>query len=676
MLTLMTVLLVAVVGIRRRRRTTAGKPRLRARTRSVILVSAILAFNMTPGTSAEAKSRHSIPDIPNPCTDILGKIPSMPYLPEACDKVFDAVDRAVRNACTDAPDIQRPGAGLVGAVDPSRGHGSEGSVYRDYGYAGMVWQVYDDNCVLPKPVTDPMTTIDTWTGNQLFNLGKFVVGVTNSLHYALYDGRILERLNNKVKDLAQQVFDNIYLKLAGLFLLVLAVLMFRHIWRGDLASVSKRALFALCGMWFASSTVVMVGNYGRIDDTIVGVTTGIQNGFVEPEKKGDARDTLPTELHTKVVYDNWLRGEFGSPDTEQARKLGRTLLDAQAWTWEQEAQSTNEKSRNQTENGKKSRYKQFVYQLGPTAGTFTGTDGSRMGAGFLSFLQALVYSLFQLFAKFAVLLAQLLLRILTLTAPIIGLVAVVHHEILRRVGKAAAAVVLNVLVLAILAGVHSKFLQLIFGPGMNLSLTVQMLLGAIVTLVFIRAGRPLQRIWQMVDLSMGAVGISNPTAERTRRTRPNRPSHNSASAQGGFWSGVRERANGKEKTRTVTAGRPEARPPVPAVAQPRHTGNSPAGATRSSTSNARRRRTVILEGNDKAANRRNVHDDVHATPKRAMMTPNTAPAGDRDYGRPKNLDYKGPRTQLVYRPSTGRVEPAPSQQPRSTLSDSEAPQTR
>ena len=57
----------------------------------------------------------------------------------------------------------------------------------------------------------------------------------------------------------------------------------------------------------------------------------MQEGFLAQVGVGD-RDTLPTVLVDQVVYHNWLRGEFGSPDVPQARQLGRNLLRAQTFT--------------------------------------------------------------------------------------------------------------------------------------------------------------------------------------------------------------------------------------------------------------------------------------------------------------------------------------------------------
>jgi hypothetical protein len=484
-----------------------------------------------------------------------------------------------------APFPERPGAGMAGAIDPPQGNGLRGgkgsdvpytdekfpnSPYRDHGYAGMIWHVYDPNCNEPLSISNPSTTIDTWAGNELFNIGKNIVAATNSLHYTLYQGGVLGGLNDQIGKAASAVFDNVFVQLFSIFMLILAVGMFRQIWRGDLASVSKRTLWAFAGMWLAASTLVLVNNYDAVDRLIVDTTTGIQNGFEDPGRDDVQQHVLPTELHTRVVYENWLRGEFGKPDDPKALQFGRRLLADQAWTRDDLVSGRD--GNDQAEAAKRADYQKIYNELGAAQGYFTGTEGSRTGAGFLGFLQAIVYSFFQFLAKLAVLLAQLLLRIFTLAAPVIGLVALIHHDILRKVGKAVGAVVLNVLILAVLAGIHFRFLQMIFGPDVHLSMLTQMLLAGIVTLVFLMVGRPFKRMWQMVELSVGAVGASVPTAgglfSRFRRSK-------GTAAQRGpqdeFWDNLRDEELAGDTVAT-TGGRlrrprPEATGPVTATAE-------------------------------------------------------------------------------------------------------------
>jgi hypothetical protein len=440
-------------------------------------------------------------------------------------------------ACGEAPNPERPGSGMVGAIDPAQGHGEDGSAYIDYSYAGMVWNVYQTDCGPLSGITDPNSTIDTWAGNQLFNIGKNIVGATNSLHYTVMEGGLLNPIYNAVKAGADKVYNNIYGQLFGLAALLLAIAMFRNIWRGDLSTVSKRGLYALAAVWLAASSFALLRYFDPIDKAIVQTSTNIQAGFVDDSNNRVVRDVLPTNLHEQVVYKNWLRGEFGSPDSPQAQRFGKPLLDAQAFTWTQIRNGDDAKQ--EVVDGKKGAYKNISTQLGPATGYFTGDDGSRTGAGFLALLQSLVYSLFQLFAKASVLLAQVMIRLFALTAPLIGLVALLHHDILRRVAKLAGAVGFNLIVLSVLAGIHALLLQAIFDASGSLSMLTQMVMAGLITILLFMVGRPSRRLWQMVEMSVSMVGAAVPTPQGGIFSRFRR-SQSGPTPQDAFWRNVRE----------------------------------------------------------------------------------------------------------------------------------------
>ncbi|MEU8636755.1 magnesium transporter [Amycolatopsis sp. NPDC048633] len=439
-------------------------------------------------------------------------------------------------ACGEAPNPERPGAGMVGAIDPPEGHGEPNSAYIDYGYAGMVWNTFETDCS-GISLTPAGSTLDTWGGTQLFSLGKNIVGATNSLHYTVLEGGLLNPIYAAVKSGAEKVYNNIYAQLFGLVALILSIMMFRNIWRGDLAAVSKRALYALAGIWLAASSLAMLRYFDPIDKAIVQTTTNIQAGFVDESGDRIVRDILPTQLHTQIVYNNWLRGEFGTPTAPQAEQYGKPLLDAQAFT---RNQLVNGDDANQSViDGKKNAYKDISTKLGPATGYFTGEAGGRTGAGFLSLGQALVYSLFQLLAKASVLLAQVLIRLFALTAPLIGLVALLHPEILRRVLKVAGGVAFNLVVLSVLAGVHALLLQAIFDAGNSLNMLTQMVLAGLITVLLFMVGRPVRRLWQMVEMSVSMVGAAVPSPgggifSRFKRNRTG------PTPQDEFWQNVRD----------------------------------------------------------------------------------------------------------------------------------------
>ena len=292
--------------------------------------------------------------------------------------------------CKQPPNPERPGSGMVGAIDPTPLQaGAPNSAYHEVGYAGLVWHTYDLGCG-PSGLRNPNAVIDTWTGNLLFDVGKAIVGATNGLHYALSDGGLLAPLNDLIVSGTVALYDSVYAPWFGLVALLLAIVLFRSIWRGDLAAVSKRAAWALAGIWLAAATYLTPLLYTQVlDGVLVEGSNDVRSGFLH-EVGIDQRDALPTLLHDQIIYRNWLRGEFGSPDGPQAAQLGRDLLRAQAYTKQEIADGADD-PKSGVADRKKQEYKAIADRTGSAYGYFQGLDGNRIGVGFLAALQAVMF---------------------------------------------------------------------------------------------------------------------------------------------------------------------------------------------------------------------------------------------------------------------------------------------
>jgi hypothetical protein len=437
-----------------------------------------------------------------------------------------------------APNPERPGAGMVGALDPPTSQGEKDSIYYQYGYAGLTWHFYDPNCGSISSMTSPSATIDTWLGNELFNVTKVMVGATSGLHYAILGNYLVAPLDNLVETGSKAMYNGVFAPLLALAALGLGILLFRQIWQGDLASISKRTMWALAGLWLASASYLTPLVYTEVlDKVLIFGTSELQNGFLQEVGLGD-NDALPTMLHNNVVLRNWERGEFGSPDAPQATQFGKDLVGAQAFSIDEKNQGKDGDPNNS--NAKKQAYVDIRGKLGSATGYFDGTDGSRTGDGFLALFQALVFTLFQLLAKAAILLAQVLLRIVVLTGPLIGLASIVFPDLLRKIGRAAGAALLNVVVISALAGLDTLILTWIFDPAHNLSLLTQMLLAGLVTVAFFMIGKPGRRMMQMVQLSVGAMGSQLAGSSGGLWARMRGRAGGQTPAQEAFWENVRE----------------------------------------------------------------------------------------------------------------------------------------
>jgi hypothetical protein len=472
--------------------------------------------------------------------------------------------------CKEAPNPERPGSGMVGVLDATPpDHGNPASIYRDFGYAGQVWHNYDLGCG-PSGLRNPNAVVDTWTGNQLFNVGKNLVAATNGLHYELLDGQLLKPVDDMVMTGTVALYDSVFAPLFALVAIILAVMLFRSIWRGDLATIGKRGMWALAALWFASITYLTPLIYTQaLDSVLIDGTSAVQSGFFR-QVGVEERDQLPTMLHETVVYQNWLRGEFGSPQSPDAKEFGDDLVHAQAWTKAEMAAGAP------PADEKKAAFKALADgQIcpadgsGSSCGYFQGKDGSRMGAGFLAAGQGIALSLFQLLAKAAILLAQVLLRVLILIGPIVGLIALIYHDVLRNVGKAVGAAVINVVVVAALAGLHAFVLTSLFDPARGIPPLAQLLLATLITVIFLLICKPIRRMWQMVELSVGAVSGVAPGNPQGVLARLRRRKQHEPTPQDEFWSQVRDLDTTKPEAQRPgeVRVRPEATPAVVAVAE-------------------------------------------------------------------------------------------------------------
>lgn len=473
--------------------------------------------------------------------------------------------------CKQPPTPDRPGTGMVGVLDPSPiGQGQPGSPYAEVGYGGLVWHTYDLGCG-PQGVANPNAVVDTWVGNELFNVAKNVVGATNGLHYALLEGNLLRPLDDMIRNGTAAVYNSVFTPLFGLVALVLAVFLFRHIWEGDLATIGKRTMWALVGLWFAAATYLTPLVYTQaLDNVVIKTTSSVQAGFLQ-DVGIDQVNGLPTVLHDQVIYRDWLRGEFGSADSPQAQQFGRDLLRAQTWTKQEVLLGQDAGSPDQKEQ----QFRDIGNQLGSAYGYFQGVEGSRIGDGMLALLESLAFASFQMLAKATILLAQVLLRLLILAGPIIGLIALVYHEVLRGVGRVGGSAMLNVVLISAMAGIHTLVLTWIFNPVNGFTPLTQILLAALMTLVFLLVGKPIQRMGQMVELSVGGVGGVRPRSSlgvlwllrRRRRRRDEVPTADD------FWDQVRSTDFLDEEEEAMPRGRrfrarPEADPTSAAGASP------------------------------------------------------------------------------------------------------------
>ena len=413
-------------------------------------------------------------------------------------------------SCKESPEPDRPGTGLVGSLDPpTLSAGEPGSVYNEVGYAGLVWFTYDLGCV-GTGVFNPAVSTDTWMGNQSLNVAKFAVGGVNWSHYLIADGgKVLDPLDNLIAQGTRGMYNAVFTTWVGPALLILAVLLFVMAMRGDLARQAQRAGFAVAALAVGSAAYLAPIDWAKAADPLLldGVTS-MQEGFLGQVGVGN-RDTLPTVLVDQVVYQNWLRGEFGAPDVPQAEQFGRNLLRAQTFT---KAEVAEGRANAELAAQKKNDFAAIAGQVGDRYPYLQGKSGSRIGAGVLALVEAACIALFQLLSKVLVLVAMLIIRLLVMTAPAAAVVAILKPEILPALLRVGGAAIVNTLVVGALAGLHSLLVVSLFRPGSGVDLWLALLVTGVVTVVLWAVARPFRRLVSMVSLTREQFGSIVPSA--------------------------------------------------------------------------------------------------------------------------------------------------------------------
>jgi hypothetical protein len=459
--------------------------------------------------------------------------------------------------CKESPEPDRPGTGLVGSLDPPRASGGvDGSVYREVGYAGLVWHNYDLGCA-GTAVFNPATTTDTWLGNQTFNVAKFAVAGVNWSHYLIADGGdLLSPLDKVISDGTRAMYDAVFSAWIGIVLAVLAVILLVLAMRGDLARQTQRAVFAVLALIVGSAAYLAPVDWAKAADGLLldGVTQ-MQEGFLGQVGLGN-RDTLPTVLVDQVIYQNWLRGEFGAPEVPQAQAMGRDLLRAQTFT----INEVDERRDTQAlAEQKKADFAALAGQMGDRYSYFKGESGSRIGAGILAVVQAMCIALFQLLSKVLVLVAMLMLRLMVMTAPAVAVVAILKPDILPSLLRVAGAAIVNTLVVGALAGLHALLVVSLFRPEAGIDLWLALLVTGVVTVVLWAVARPFRRLVSMVSLTQEQFGGivpgvgSGPMARMWQRVRGAAPEDR----QTRWWD---ERRGAATTAGYPGGGRPEAEP--------------------------------------------------------------------------------------------------------------------
>lgn len=364
---------------------------------------------------------------------------------------------------------------------PPPGFEARPSGYESYGWAGLSWSTYDLGCgedVIPAGEASR----DTLMGNFLLGTGKLVMSIAFWLddqaktpEEARATGVTtngLAKIDALITKIVKQIGDKgVLSQFLALAVMLGACMAGYAALRADTAKIMQTLL--LCGAAFGMASFFVGVPQTAIntsDKIFTSVVSSVQGDILDAG--GDGRKATPRNvLMDKVLIPEWERGWFGSsyadnPERREKEKLGSTLRDAVAISYEDQAKIQNNPDEGKAIiEAKKKKWENDVVKPLESKGlsyyTLQGKDGNRTSVGAMAAFKTITPSTTWIAGSLLKLLALIVVRFAILLAPIWIPIVIVRHDLLIRatrvvggayawgfIGAALTAVYLNVMVAA------------------------------------------------------------------------------------------------------------------------------------------------------------------------------------------------------------------------------------
>jgi hypothetical protein len=428
--------------------------------------------------------------------------------------------------CKDAPVAQLPGDGLTGFLDskpdplPPQGDpfakSPTTSVYEQYGYAGLTWHTYDLGC--GGDLRDVNASSDTMIGNAFLSFANWGVAASNGLHNTIaHPADYMAPLDDVVTAVSARIKDAIWGPWGAVALLGVVVLLLWYSSAGRLSAVTKAAAWALLVLAVMSGVAQYPARVSAFfDETVTGTisqvnaaTAGLSN---VPESSDPAR-AQGGLLVDRLLYDSWLRGEFGAPDSAAATRWGPALFKASAYTWAEADQAHDPVKAKKLAEDKAAAWKGIATEIqekDPNAYlAMQGKAGNRGGVGLMAVFGVAFTSIFRIVADLFMFAGLVMLRFLVMFFPAVAVLGVMApmSAIVHRVANMAGASVVNVIAFAAGAAVHTTVVSALLSRaqvgGMNLLVLLLCLVSTLAAFVLLF---PLLSLTNVVGMSAGGRG--------------------------------------------------------------------------------------------------------------------------------------------------------------------------
>jgi hypothetical protein len=429
--------------------------------------------------------------------------------------------------CKSAPAAQLPGEGLPGFLDgrpnplpapgdPFTTHPTT-SVYEQSGYAGLTWHTYDLGC--GGDLRDVSAATDTMIGNWALSIATNTIAAANGLHNRLANpGTYMAPLNTVVAKVSGQVKTTIWNPWGAVALLAVAGSLLWLSMSGRMSAVAKGAAWAVLIIAIMSGLAAYPARASSaFDSTVTGVISTVNAGAAGIANLPTTSDPAKAQgalLVDRVLYDAWLRGQFGTTDSPTAKKWGPVLFKASVYSWDTAAQARADPAvAKRLADGKAAAWKLAAEQIqlqDPNAYLILqGKTGERAGVGVMTLFGALFTAGFRVIADLFMFAGLIMLRLLVMIFPAVAVLGVIApmSSIVHRVANIAGASVVNVIAFSVGATIHTTIVSALLVNarlgGMNALVLVLCGVATVVAFVLLW---PLLSLTNIVGMSSGGRG--------------------------------------------------------------------------------------------------------------------------------------------------------------------------
>ena len=325
-------------------------------------------------------------------------------------------------------------------------------------------------------------------------------------------------LDDVVTAVSARIKDAIWSPWGGAALLGVVVLLLWYSSAGRLSSVTKAAAWAVFVLAVMSGVAQYPARVSAFFDQTVTGSIGQVNaataGLSSVPKTSDPARAQGGLLVDRLLYDSWLRGEFGSPDSAAAKRWGPSLFKASAYTWAEAEQAQDPGKAKQLAEDKATAWKSIAADIqdkDPNAYlSLQGKAGGRAGVGLMTVFGVAFTSIFRIVADLFMFAGLVMLRFLVMFFPAVAVLGVMApmSAIVHRVANMAGASVVNVIAFAAGAAVHTTVVSALLSRaqlgGMNLLVLILCLVSTLVAFVLLF---PLMSLTNIVGMSAGGRGV-------------------------------------------------------------------------------------------------------------------------------------------------------------------------